>query len=348
MFIRKKPVAWLFLLLITPFGFLFSLATGLALAQSKTNAPGIVRYANLLPTMEIPPDNPQTKEKIELGKMLFFDPRLSGNNRISCATCHNPKLGWSDGLPRGKSVTGDELSRNVPTIFNAGLNRFQMWDGRFPSLEEQALKPVANTMEMNQEIDRLPDKLKAIPGYVSLFKKIFNDEITLDNIAKAIASFERTVVSTNSPYDRSFKGDEEALSPMAQKGRTIFFSQGRCAMCHGGYNFTDNLFHNLGVPDLGPKDLGRYNVTLVEYDTGAFKTPTLRSVALNAPYMHNGIFNTLEEVVEFYNLGGGKNKYLDPVMTPLKLSEEEKTSLVEFLKSLTGEEMELTPPALPQ
>lgn len=348
MFNQNKPDVSLFCLIFAVLGLLIFPYLSLAQSQNKSESPAAGGYANLLPTMEIPQNNPQTKEKIELGKTLFFDPRLSGSNKISCATCHNPKLGWSDGLPRGKSVSGGELLRNVPTILNSGLNKFQMWDGRFLSLEEQALKPVANTLEMNQDIAELPAKLKGIPGYVSLFKKVFNEEITLDNIAKALASFERTVVSTNSAYDRDFKGDEKALSPAAKKGRLIFLSKGRCALCHGGYNFTDNLFHNLGVPDLGLNDLGRYNVTLLEYDTGAFKTPTLRSIALSAPYMHNGSVKTLEEVVEFYNQGGGSSKYKDATMAPLGLSEDDKSSLVEFLKSLTGEKIEIVVPPLPQ
>ena len=303
-----------------------------------------------LPEMKHPKDNPWSEEKEELGKMLYFDPRLSGSNWISCATCHNPGLGWGDGLPRARGHGMKELGRHSPTVINSGYFTAQFWDGRAASLEEQAKGPIASPGEMNQDYDELVRELKAIPGYVKRFKEVFGEEgITIDNIARAIATFERSVISNNAPYDYYQNGDPSAMSESAVRGMKLFFGKARCAICHNGPAFTDNQYHNIGVKPAGPlkQDLGRYNVTKKDEDKGAFKTPGLRHVAKSAPYMHNGSERTLMEVIEFYDRGGDDVPNKSGFMTPLGLTPQEKKDLVEFLKALTGEPILVTLPELP-
>jgi cytochrome c peroxidase len=303
-----------------------------------------------LPSVKHPADNAWTKDKEELGKALYFDPRLSGSNWISCATCHNPGLGWSDGLPRALGNGQKELGRHSPTIINSAYFDFQFWDGRAKTLEEQALGPIQSTGEMNQNLDELVKKLNAIPGYVTLFKKVFGNEgITKINIGKAIATFERSVISKDSPYDRFSKGDKKAISESAQRGMDVFFGKGNCTFCHNGPNFSDSGFHNIGLKNHGPlkENLGRYNVTKDEADKGAFKTPGLRHISRSAPYMHNGSEATLEDVVEFYNRGGDVAKNRSPMIMPLSLTEQEKKDLVNFMKALEGKAINVTVPILP-
>ena len=303
-----------------------------------------------LPKMVHPKDNPWSKDKEDLGRMLYFDPRLSGSNWISCATCHHPGLGWGDGLPRAIGHGQKELGRHSPTVINSGYFAVQMWDGRKKSLEDQAKGPIAAAGEMNQDYDELVRELKAIPGYVSRFNKVFGkNSVTIDNVAKAIATFERSVVSNNAPYDRYQKGDKGAMSASAVNGMKLFFGKARCAICHNGPAFTDSQFHNIGVKPAGPlkEDLGRYNETKDEADKGAFKTPGLRHITRSAPYMHNGSESTLEEVVEFYNRGGDDVPNKSGFMTPLELTGKEKKDLVEFMKALEGEPIEVTIPEFP-
>lgn len=221
-----------------------------------------------------------------------------------------------------------------------------MWDGRFRSLEHQALGPIQADVEMNQDIDELLIELNDIPGYVSMFDKAYPEEgITQDTIAKAIAAFERTITSNNAPFDRYINGDKDAISQSAKRGFELFKDKANCAACHQGHNFVDDGFHNIGLPDTD--DPGRYNIVKVNILKGAFKTPTLRNVELTAPYMHNGVYNTLEEVVEHYNKGGAVADNLDPNMKPLHLNDQEKRDLVAFMKTLTGEPMNITIPVLP-
>jgi len=303
-----------------------------------------------LPKVSHPADNLWSKEKEELGKMLYFDPRLSGSNWISCATCHNPGLGWGDGLPRAIGNGQKELGRHSPTIINSGYFELQFWDGRAKTLEEQAVGPIQAAVEMNQNMDELIDELNAIPGYVSLFKKVFESSgITPGNIGKAIATFERSVVSKNSSYDKYERGDKSAMSASAVRGIEVFFGKGKCAICHSGPGFTDSGFHNIGVKQHGPlkKDDGRFNVTKEDFDKGAFKTPGLRHVSRTAPYMHDGSAATLEDVVEFYDRGGDVDNNKTPLITPLELTSQEKKDLVEFLKALEGEPILITLPNLP-
>ena len=294
-----------------------------------------------------PADNMMTPERIELGKFLFFDPRLSGSNFISCATCHNPSMGWSDGQPTAIGHGMGQLARSSPTILNTAYQSLMMWDGRFRSLEEQALGPIEDGGEMAQPMIELIPEIKSISKYAVMFEAAYPGEgVTKEGIGKAIASFERSIVSTDSGFDRWLKGVDTAMSDSAKRGFTLFKGKANCAACHSGFNFSDNGFHNIGLPD--SKDDGRYRVKKVAVLKGAFKTPTLRDVALTAPYMHNGQYSTLADVVAHYNRGGDKNPgHLSPNMKPLNLSKAEQQDLVEFLKALTGDPLALTFPQLP-
>jgi cytochrome c peroxidase len=254
-------------------------------------------------------------------------------------------LGWSDGLPKAIGNGQKQLGRATPTILNAAYNPHQFWDGRAKTLEEQALGPIGAAGEMNQNLDQLVSELSGIQGYKNMFNKAYpNEGITKQSIAKAIASFERTVVSKESRFDRFVKGDKKALSKAEQNGFSIFEGKGRCASCHSGFNFTDNRFHNIGLKD---KDPGRAAVVKDKSLTGAVKTPTLRDISLTAPYMHNGSLKTLEAVVDHYNKGGVDKSHLSPMMAKLDLSKKEKSDLVAFLKTLTSEPSKVTIPRLP-
>jgi len=303
-----------------------------------------------IPEMKHPADNPWSEEKEELGKMLYFDPRLSGSNWISCATCHHPGLGWSDGLPRAIGHGQHELGRHSPTVINSGYFDLQFWDGRAKTLEDQAKGPIQAPGEMNQNVDQLLKELRAIPGYVQRFKKVFgSNSLNLDNIAKAIATFERSIVSKNSPYDKYMKGNKKAMSKSAVNGMNLFFGKAKCSICHNGPVFTDSRFHNIGVRQHGPliKDLGRFNVSKDDSEKGAFKTPGLRHVSRTAPYMHDGSEATLTDVVKFYNRGGDLKTNLSPFITPLELNNQEVMDVVEFLKALEGEPIKVSLPELP-
>jgi cytochrome c peroxidase len=303
-----------------------------------------------IPEMKHPADNKWSKDKEELGKMLYFDPRLSGSNWISCATCHNPGLGWSDGLPRTIGDGQKELGRHSPTVINSGYFELQMWDGRKKSLEDQASGPIGAAVEMNQDYDELIRELKALPGYVNRFNMVFGkNSLTIGNIAKAIATFERSVVSKNAPYDKYWAGDKTAMSTSAVNGMNLFFGKAKCSICHNGPVFTDSGFHNIGVKAAGPLkvDLGRFNETKDDFDKGGFKTPGLRDITKSAPYMHNGAVATLEDVIEFYDRGGDEKENLSPFITPLGLNAQEKKDMVEFMKALDGEPILVTFPILP-
>lgn len=295
-----------------------------------------------------PADNVPTADRVELGKNLFFDPRLSGSEWISCATCHNPALSWSDGLP---TMIGNNMAkgkRSTPTILNTAYNKMQFWDGRAATLEEQALGPIQAPGEMHQDLDELVKRLTAIEGYRTAFDVAYPAEgISKQSIAKAIASFERSVVSTESPFDRWRMGNQKAISDSAKRGFKLFEGKANCAACHQGFNFADDGFHNIGLPESGEADVGRFAHRKVKVNKGAFKTPTLRDIDLTAPYMHNGAYTTLDEVVEHYNKGGVSMENLDPNLKPLNLTDPEKKDIVAFLKSLTGKPMALTIPLLP-
>lgn len=292
----------------------------------------------LLP-IQWPADNPYSRAKAELGKLLYFDRRLSADGTVSCADCHHPRFGFSDGKPSSIGIKGQRGNRNAPTVLNRAYSLAQFWDGRAATLEEQALGPMANPIEMGNTHADIVARLKAIPGYRKLFKEVYGtEEIDIGQVAKAIATFERTILSGNSPYDQYKAGKKDAMTPAQIRGMQVFFGKAKCDRCHEGINFTTNAYHNIGVGmDKPNPDVGRYAVTKDPRDWGAFKTPTLREIARTAPYMHDGSLATLEEVVEFYNKGGIPNKNLDPAIKPLNLTEQEKKDLVEFLKALSGE-----------
>ena len=299
----------------------------------------------------IPKDNPMSAAKVELGKQLYFDPRLSCDDTVSCASCHDPMKGWSNSANFATGVRSQVGGRSAPTIINSAYSELQFWDGRAHRLEGQALGPIANPIEMDHKLEDCVVKLNKIPGYKQQFLKVFGTDVTPENIAKAIASFERTVLSGNAPYDKFKAGDANALSAAAERGRKVFFGKGHCSACHVGANFTDQSFHNIGVGMAAAKpDLGRYEVTKVVGDKGAFKTPTLREIARTAPYMHDGSLKTLEEVVEHYDKGGIPNPQLDEEIFPLKLTAQEKADLVTFMKEglASPDYPDIAPPKLPQ
>lgn len=297
--------------------------------------------------MRIPADNQITPARIDLGKKLFFDPRLSDSNQMSCATCHNPSLAWTDGLPVAVGRNNQIMTRATPTILNVGYGRKFFWDGRARSLEQQAVGPIKSAIEMNQRMDVLLDELKSIQGYPELFEKAYPGEgITEATIGKALATFERTVVSQyQSPFDRWVAGEENAISAAAKKGFELFEGKARCSVCHSGHNFTDESFHNIGLNN--GDDVGRYEFVKVKALKGAFKTPTLRNVARTAPYMHNGELKTMEDVIDHYIDGGKGKPDLSPDMKPVKLSKQEKAYLIEFLNTLNEAETPVTVPVLP-
>jgi cytochrome c peroxidase len=335
------------------FGILFlgaALVTGFTLilvgGSARGAAPKGTPYMPEIPlgldkdSFYVPPDNPLTKEKIALGRLLFFDKRLSGNGTIACATCHIPSLAFTDGQPVSSGIHHQQGGRSAPMAINRAFSRAQFWDGRAASVEDQALGPFINPIEhgfMNH--DEMVKKMKAIKGYREEFQEVFGSDIKIEDVGKAIASFERTLMSGNSPFDRYESGDEEnAISEAAKRGLDLFRNKARCTKCHSGFNFTDEKFHNLGIGwDGSMVDLGRYAVTKEASDIGAFKTPSLREISRTAPYMHDGRFPNLEAVVDFYNGGGIKNPHQDPLIIPLNLTPQEKSDLVEFLHTLNGE-----------
>jgi cytochrome c peroxidase len=303
-----------------------------------------------LKPVPVPADNPLTPEKVELGKQLYFDPRLSCDDTVSCASCHDPKKGWSNGTPFATGVRNQVGGRSAPTIINAAYSDLQFWDGRALKLEGQALGPIQNPIEMDHKLDDCVAKLNKIPGYMQQFQKVFGTDVTSENIAKAIASFERTVLSGNAPYDKYKAGNHNVMSAAAERGMKLFFGKAHCSACHTGPNFTDESFHNIGVGMKAEKpDLGRYEVTKVVGDKGAFKTPTLREVARHAPYMHDGSLKTLEDVVEHYDKGGIQNPQLDEEIFPMKLSAAEKSDLITFMKEglASPDYPDIAPPKLP-
>ncbi len=322
----------------------------------------------------VPKDNPITTAKIELGRELFFDARLSADGKISCASCHDPKLAFTDGKKVSEGINGRRGLRNSPTILNAMFNSGQFWDGRAASLEAQALLPLVDPDEMgNPSLDEVVARINGLPEYRQKFQEVFNGPVTTESLAKAIAAFERTLVSGNSPFDRFFAGDRTAISEAAQRGFFLFRGKGRCTICHT-FNqsfpfFSDQNFRNTGAsvnhpayiqlsrraleivrnPEAsklvealkkqdGAKELGRFLVTGNSQDIGAFRTPSLRDVELTAPYFHDGSAATLFDVLRFYVKGGNDNPGRDWQLEPVDLNESEMADLVEFLKSLTSDD----------
>jgi cytochrome c peroxidase len=328
-----------------------------------------------LPGHVLPPLAPETSgalttEKVELGKKLYFERRLSADDSVSCATCHDPRHGFAEPKPVSIGVGGKKGVRNAPSAFDAAFLGTQFWDGRVPTLEEQATGPIVNPIEMAMpSSDAAVAKIAALAEYKPLFEGAFGDEaVTMDRIAIAIASFERTLVDVEAPIDRFVAGDQNAISASARRGWDLYNGKARCNNCHGYVAsfplMTDELFHNIGVaakdvnfeqlarhvsanPDSftdlahteGVTELGRFIVTKEYKDIGAFKTPQLRNVALTPPYMHNGSEATLEAVIDFYDKGGNPNPWLDGGMRPLSLTAQEKADLVEVMKTFTSDGM---------
>jgi cytochrome c peroxidase len=299
-------------------------------------------------TIPHPEDNAFTPAREALGRALFFDPRLSGSGWISCASCHNPGLAWGDALPRAIGDGMKTLGRRTPTILNLAWADAMFWDGRADTLEAQALGPIEAAGEMNMPIEKMIAVITGIPGYRALFANAYPGEpIAPVTVAKAIATFERRVVSASAPFDRWVAGDDEAISADAQQGFMLFNTKARCEKCHSGWRFTDDSFHDIGVPG---DDLGRgAHLTGIDVMKHAFKTPTLRNVDRRAPYLHDGSAATLEALVDFYDRGGLVSRpSLSPELKPLGLTAEEKRQLVAFLRTLTSEDPAVAIPALPR
>jgi len=297
-------------------------------------------------TIPFPADNSFTKDREELGRTLFFDPRLSGSGAISCASCHNPAFGWDDGLAKGIGHGSKQLARRTPSIVNVAWGELFFWDGRAESLEDQALGPIKSENEMNLSLEKMLKTVRSIQGYAPLFERAYPGSlIDEQTIAKAIATFERTLVSTESPFDRWVKGDEAAISESAKRGFVAFNGKARCAECHSGWEFTDHGFHDIGTSD---DDLGRGKFLKLDSMQHAFKTPGLRNSARRAAFMHDGSETSLKSVIDFYDNGGMcLRPSLSPEIQPLHLAETEKSELLQFLRSLTSAEPKVSIPSLP-
>lgn len=336
---------------------IFWLATGLLLAvmfhaaQSGAAAEENMPRPRLSPIAKhapSPPENPTTAAKVELGKLLFFDPRLSGDNTLSCAACHTPDKAFADGVARSPGKEGKRLARNSPTVLNSGFLTALFWDGRAASLEEQAMAPLASLDEMHQDVEELVRELTAVPAYVEQFNKAFKAPPSRQTIAQALAAFQRTLVSNNAPLDRYLAGDKEALSPLERRGMELFSGEAGCIRCHHGPLLSDGKFYRLGIG--GARDKGRGAVTGRRNDDYKFRTPPLRDVAETAPYMHDGSLATLYDVVEFYlrtaPQRGPEGLPLD-IEPQLDVSFSDIDALVAFLRTLSGEAPKIEPPRLP-
>lgn len=346
----------------------FGIPVGVCVAQNRPLAP--------LPPIEqfVPKDNPMTPEKIELGRMLFFDPRLAGDSSLSCSKCHDPEQGFSNGKRLSDAYPGTKHWRHAPTVLNAAYAEMLFWDGRSPNLEDQAKGPIQAPIEMNQNPGHLVEKLSRIPYYRERFRKVFDSEVTFENIARAIATFERTIVSRNVPFDAYLNGDKSALDAEQIRGLELFRGKANCIACHDGAVLSDGKLHATGVEEIEPlsrdsdriatrhffakdagykeyridADYGRELISKSVEDRFKFKTPSLREIAETAPYMHNGALITLEDVVDFYDRGGGNLPNKDRLMKPLRLGDEEKAALIAFLESLSGDPIKIAPPELPK
>jgi cytochrome c peroxidase len=320
----------------------------------------------------VPRNNQMTPAKIELGRNLFFDARLSVDGRISCASCHDPKLAFTDGRVVAEGVEGRRGPRNSPSLLNAMFNTGQFWDGRADTLEDQAVQPLVNPLEMgNNSYDEVVNRLRAIPEYRAGFQSVFGSEVKIELVGRALAAYERTLVSGDAPLDRFITGDQDAISDAARRGFALFRGKARCSRCHTFSDalpfFTDFNYHNTGVamnhPNFdkisrqayaaidadkgrevidalakqeGGQELGRVLITYQVFDIGSYRTPSLRNIALTAPYFHDGSAKTLADVVKFYNEGGRQNINREWDLDAIALAEDEKRDLVAFLESLTG------------
>ncbi len=345
--------------------FIGSFVVGSAVVAKGEKIPAI----GPLPAVPVPADNPMSKAKVELGKLLFFDPRLSGDASTSCASCHNPEVGWGDGGDLSRGYPGTQHWRNSQTILNSAFYKKLFWAGESPSLEAQAKSAATGNVAGNGDTMMMEERIRQIPQYVKMFRKVFGDKLpTIDDTWRAIAAFERTLVSNakNVAFDRYMKGNKGALSASAKRGLALFQGKAACIQCHNGPLFSDESYHNLGVgkneafeedplrqitlryqhlsrgvPEAvyrsADRDLGLYYTTKQKIDRGKFRTPSLREVKYTAPYMHNGVFFTLEEVIDFYNEGGGDDPGKSKLLKPLNLNDQEKKDLLAFLNALASD-----------
>lgn len=323
-------------------------ASAAAWADDKVAVPA---PRGLLP-VPVPPDNSLTPKKIELGRLLYFDKRLSHENEISCASCHDPKEGWAEHKPTSEGVHGQPGERNAPTIINSAYATSQFWDGRSPTLEEQAAGPIENPVEMGSSMKVAVEGLNAVPRYRELFREVFGTEVTRDGVIKAVASFERTIVSENSRYDKYMAGDKNALNEQERRGLALFTGRALCATCHTPPVFSNFTFINAGIgsADKEHADPGRMKVTGLESDKGAFKVPRLRDIVDTYPYFHNGSVPALRDAVNVMAAGGIENPDLSPIFALVKgarLAENDKVDLVAFLGTLSGDYPRIEPPVLP-
>ena len=285
-----------------------------------------------------PDDNRLSPERVKLGRKLFFDPLLSADGTIACASCHDPQHGFASEAPRAVGIHGKVGTRNAPSLLNRAYGNSFFWDGRTATLEAQALEPIVNPLELGSQIGDVVAKLGADANYREAFATAYEGGVTAENLGRALAAFERVLLLGDSSVDRFQAGNASALTDSQRRGFWVYESRGRCWRCHAGPNYTDEAFHNTGVAALQAQpDPGRFAVTHNEADRGKFKTPSLRGVSRSAPYMHDGSLATLRDVVEFYNGGGGKNPQLDPAMRPLNLTPPDVESLVDFLQALDAQ-----------
>ena len=296
-------------------------------------------------TIPFPKDNLYTPEKAALGKMLFFDTRLSRDKNLNCASCHNPSFGWEVPFATAIGSGGKPLGRHAPTALNQAWSKNYFWDGRAPTLEAQAKGPIKAAVEMDLPLAKAVERLSAVEGYRSVFSKAFPKEgLNADTLVKAIATYERTLVTGDTPFDRWVRGDAKAMADGAKRGFALFAGRAGCSGCHTGWNFTDDKFHDIGLPT---EDKGRMATTNAATDQHAFKTPGLREITARAPYMHVGQVNTLDEVLGHYVTGGQKRPSLSPLVKPIVLSPQERQDLVAFLRSLSSPQVMLAMPNLP-
>lgn len=325
--------------LLTLVGYCYSTCVSQEIMLPKDDLPQLLELERVPLGLEVerpvPLDSPLDRKRVDLGRKLFFDPILSEDQTVSCASCHQPELGFASSDPTSTGIHGKQGRRNAPSILNTAYRTSVFWDGRTKTLEEQALEPIQNPLEMGSDLEKIIARLKITPEYKQAFQEAFNHEPTAESLGKALASFQRVLLSGDHGVDRFRAGEFKALTTEERNGMWIFESKGGCWRCHSGANLTDEGFHNTGVSwGKQPLDLGRFEVTDIEYHRGQFKTPSLRSVALTAPYMHDGSIKTLREVVDFYNEGGVKNPQLDNTINPLNLTERELEFLTAFLESL--------------
>lgn len=319
-------------------------ATATAAPLSLPELKAKYRRPDIIP---FPKTNAFDPAKADLGRHLFFDPRISSNGSISCASCHDPDLDWADGRDRGVGVTGVPLPRRTPTVVNAAWLTALMWDGRASTLEHQASMPITAEHEMGMSLDDVPKRIQAIDGYGPLFEAAFpGEKIGIENVLAALATFQRTLVSSQAPFDHWIEGDETAISEGAQRGFLVFNGVGRCSRCHAGWRFTDDSFHDIGLEsdDVGRGQFAPPSVVIMQH---AFKTPSLRDLQMTGPYMHDGAMKTIDEVIKHYEDGGKVRPSLSPEMKPVKLTKQERDDLIAFLETLRGPPLPNEVPTLP-